>query len=42
MGKGRNDLEELVRKLGGEMINVGRNVKTVEQAVKATGSNLNK
>jgi len=32
-------LEELIRKLGGEIINVGKPVKTVEQAVKATGSN---
>ncbi|MHA1627147.1 MAG: aminoacyl-tRNA deacylase [Candidatus Asgardarchaeia archaeon] len=30
-------LEKLIGKLGGEMINVGRPVKTVEQAVKATG-----
>jgi len=32
-------LEDLIRKLGGEIINVGKPVKTVEQAVKATGSN---
>jgi len=32
------NLEELIRKLGGEIINVGKPVKTVEQAVKATGS----
>jgi prolyl-tRNA editing enzyme YbaK/EbsC (Cys-tRNA(Pro) deacylase) len=31
-------LEKLIRKLGGEIINVGKPVKTVEQAVKATGS----
>ena len=30
-------LEELVRSLGGEMIEVGRPVKTVAQAVEATG-----
>ena len=29
----------MIRKLGGETINVGKPVKTVEQAVKATGSN---
>jgi len=28
----------LIRKLGGEIINVGKPVKTVEQAVKATDS----
>ncbi len=33
------NLEELIRKLGGEIINVGKPVKTVEQAVKATDSN---
>jgi len=32
-------LEELIRKLDGEIINVGKPVKTVEQAVKATDSN---
>ena len=31
-------LEELIRKLDGEIINVGKPVKTVEQAVEATGS----
>ena len=31
------DLEELVRSLGGEIINVGEPVKTVAQAVKAMG-----
>ena len=31
-------LEELIGKLGGEIINAGKPVKTVEQAVKATGS----
>jgi len=35
----RENLEELIRKLGGEIINVGKPVKTVEQAVKATDSN---
>ncbi|MEM2843320.1 MAG: YbaK/EbsC family protein [Candidatus Bathyarchaeia archaeon] len=30
-------LEELIKKLNGEIINVGKNVKTVEQAVNATG-----
>jgi len=30
-------LEDLVRRLGGEVINVGKPVKTVKQAVKATG-----
>jgi len=34
----KENLEELIRKLGGEIINVGKPVKTVEQAVKATGS----
>ena len=32
-------LEELIGKLGGEIINAGKPVKTVEQAVKATDSN---
>ena len=32
------NLGELIRRLGGEIIDVGRSVKTVEQAVKATGS----
>ena len=32
----KGNLEELIRKLGGEIINVGKPVKTVEQAVKAT------
>ena len=32
------NLEELIRELGGEIINVGKPVKIVEQAVKATGS----
>mgnify|MGYP000117780959 CR=1 FL=1 len=32
------NLEELIKKLGGEIINVGKPVKTVERAVKATGS----
>ena len=32
------NLEELIKKLGGEIINVGKPVKTVEQAVRATGS----
>ena len=35
----REDLEELLRRLGGEIIDVGRPVKTVSQAVKATNSN---
>ena len=35
----RENLEELVRELGGEIIDVGKPVKTVEQAVEATGSN---
>ena len=30
-------LDDLVRRLGGEMINVGKPVKTVKQAVEATG-----
>ncbi len=34
----KENLEEVIRKLGGEIINVGKPVKTVEQAVKATGS----
>ena len=34
----RVNLEELIRKLSGKIINVGKPVKTVEQAVKATGS----
>jgi len=34
------NLEELIKKLGGEIINVGKPVKTVEQAVKATGSEV--
>ena len=34
----KENLEELIRKLGGEIINVGKPVKTVEQAVKATDS----
>jgi Cys-tRNA(Pro) deacylase len=34
-----NKLEELVKKLGGEIINVGESVKTVEQAAKAIGAN---
>lgn len=33
-----NDLKKLVEELGGEIINVGRSVKTVEQAAKATGA----
>ena len=32
-------LEELIGKLGGEIINAGKPVKTVEQAIKATDSN---
>lgn len=32
-----NKLEELIKKLNGEIINVGKSVKTVEQAVNATG-----
>ena len=32
------NLEELIRKLDGKIINVGKPVKTVEQAVKATDS----
>ena len=32
-------LEDLVRRLGGEIIDVGKPVKTVKQAVKATGLN---
>ncbi|MCD6247148.1 MAG: hypothetical protein J7J87_01800 [Candidatus Diapherotrites archaeon] len=32
------NLEELIRKLGGKIIDAGKPVKTVEQAVKATGS----
>lgn len=32
-------IEELIGKLGGEIINAGKPVKTVEQAVKATDSN---
>jgi len=32
------NFEELIRKLGGKIINVGKPVKTVEQAVKATDS----
>jgi len=35
----REELEELLRRLGGEIIDVGRPVKTVSQAVKATNSN---
>jgi len=31
-------LEELIGKLGGEIIDVGKPVKTVEQAVKAADS----
>ncbi|RLF12285.1 MAG: hypothetical protein DRJ69_01080 [Thermoprotei archaeon] len=31
-------LEELIEEMGGEIINVGKPVKTVEQAVKATNS----
>jgi len=31
-------LEELIKKLGGEILNVGKPVKTVEQAVKATNT----
>ncbi|RLI27472.1 MAG: hypothetical protein DRO52_00060 [Candidatus Hecatellales archaeon] len=34
----KESFEELVRRLGGEIISVGVPVKTVEQAVKATGS----
>jgi len=34
----KENLEKLIRKLGGEIINVGKPVKTVEQAVKATDS----
>ncbi len=34
----RINLEELIRKLSGKIINVGKPVKTVEQAVKVTGS----
>ena len=34
----KGNLKELIRKLGGEIINVGKPVKTVEQAVKATDS----
>lgn len=34
----KENFEELVKRLGGEMINVGKPVKTVRQAVKATGS----
>lgn len=35
----KEEFEKLIKKLGGEIINVGKLVKTVEQAVKATGSN---
>ncbi len=35
---GREKLEELVKKLGGEILNIKRPVKTVEQAVKATNT----
>ena len=35
----KENLKQLIRKLGGEIINVGKPVKTVEQAVKATSSN---
>jgi prolyl-tRNA editing enzyme YbaK/EbsC (Cys-tRNA(Pro) deacylase) len=34
-----NNLEDLIKKLDGEIINVGKNVKTVEQAAKAIGIN---
>ncbi len=38
----REDLEDLIKSLGGEILNVGKTVKTVAQAAEATGSSPRK